>query len=145
MADKTARNKRGRPPFKPTSAMRLSVERMLSCGDSQNSVARALGIDADTLRKHFPEELATGAARRRRQVVDAIFAGVSEGNASLIRRAEEMTRSAAAQDEAGEQPSPPRPQPGDRRGKKEIRRDEAIKAGENSAWGDDLKPLPGAH
>lgn len=123
--------------------MRLSVERMLACGDAQNVVARALGIDDDTLRKHFVEEIANGAAKRRRQVVDAVFAGVDEGNASLIRKAEEMTRASAAQDGVRD-PADKRTAPGvDRRGKKEIRRDEASMAGEGSEWGEDLKPLRG--
>ncbi len=124
--------------------MRLSVERMMACGDSQNTVARALGIDDGSLRKHFAEEIATGGARRRRQVVDAIFAGVGKGNAALIRRAEEMTRASSAQ-EAIRDPDQPPPAVADRRGKKEIRRDEATTAGEGSEWGTDLSPLPGTH
>jgi hypothetical protein len=142
------RRRRGRPSFKPTRAMRLSVERMLACGDSQSTVARALGIDDDTLRKYFVSELATGAARRRRQVVDAIFDGVGDRNASLIRRAEEMTRAAAAQEAVRDADQPPATAATpvtDRRGKKEIRRDEAATAGEGSEWGEDLKPVPGTH
>lgn len=123
--------------------MRLSVERMLACGDAQNSVARALGIDDDTLRKHFAEEIATGAAKRRLQVVNAVFDGVREGNASLIRKAEEMTRAAAAQAGIRDPLDQPTASGVDRRGKKEIRRDEAATAGEGSEWGEDLKPLRG--
>lgn len=151
MPEKIRRRKarqRGRPSFKPTRAMRLSVERMLACGDSQNTVARALGIDDDTLRKHFAEELATGGARRRRQVVDAIFDGVREGNAALIRRAEEMTRAAAAEEairDTADQPATAPRSTVDRRGKKEIRRDEATIAGEGTEWGEDLKPLAGTN
>ena len=141
MAKRKLKRSVGRPAFKPTRAMRLSVERMLACGDSQNTVARALGIDDDTLRKHFAEEIATGAAKRRRQVVDAVFAGVDEGNASLIRKAEEMTRAGAAQSSVrDERPEVNRT---DKRGKKEIQRDEAATAGEGSEWGEDLKPLRG--
>lgn len=136
---------RGRPAFNPTRAMRISVERMLACGDSQETIAKALGIDDGTLRKHFADEICTGAARRRRQVVDAIFEGVAAGNAGLIRRAEEITRAAAAQDTARNSPEKPGAPAVDRRGKKEIRRDQAATAGEGSPWGDDLKPLPGAH
>ncbi len=135
---------RGRPPFKPTAAQRLSCERMLASGDSQNTVARALGIDPDTLQKHFAEEIATGGARRRRQVVDAIFAGVGKGNAALIRRAEEMTRASSAQ-EGIRDPDQPPPAVADRRGKKETRRDEAAIAGEGTEWSEDLKPLPGTN
>lgn len=143
MATRKAKRGRGRPAFNPTRAMRLSVERMLACGDSQNVVARALGIDDDTLRKHFAEEIATGAAKRRREVVDAVFDGVKANNASLIRKAEEMTRVASAQDSIRDAADRPAPVGIDRRGKKEIRRDEAVTAGEGSEWGEDLKPLRG--
>ena len=148
MAKKLARTKprtRGRPPFHPTRAMRLSVERMLACGDTQETIAKALGIDDGTLRKHFGEEISTGAARRRRQVVDAIFEGVAAGNAGLIPRAEEITRAAAAQDTARSSPEKPGASAVDRRGKKEIRRDEAATAGGGSEWADDLKPLARTH
>lgn len=131
---------RGRPAFKPTPRMRVTVERMLACGDSQNTVARALGIDDDTLRKHFGEEIANGAAKRRLEVVNAIFDGVKAKNASLIRRAEEMTRIAAAAVDVRADEQAPRI---DKRGKKEVRRDEALAAGEDGEWGEDLKPLPG--
>lgn len=137
-----AKRGRGRPAFKPTPRMRVTVERMLACGDSQNTVARALGIDDDTLRKHFAEEIANGAAKRRLEVVNAIFDGVKAKNASLIRRAEEMTRIASVQ--ADLRPDDPAPGPRtDKRGKKEVRRDEALAAGEDSEWGEDLKPLRG--
>ena len=148
MAKKLARTRprtRGRPAFNPTREMRISVERMLACGDSQETIAKALGIDDGTLRKRFAEEISKGAARRRRQVVDAMFEGVAAGNAGLIRRAEEITRAAAAQDAARSGHEKPGAPAVDRRGKKEIRRDQAATAGEGSAWGDDLKPLPGAH
>lgn len=137
------RRKRGRPAFAPTPVMRTTVERMLACGDSQNTIARSLGIDDDTLRKHFPEELANGAARRRREVVDWLFKGARAGNSALIKRVEEMTRAVSATaDIVGDEAAPERPAI-DKRGKKEIRRDQALVAGEDSEWGEDLKPLPG--
>lgn len=136
------RKKMGRPPFKPTRKMRTSVERMCAVGDSQDTIARALGIDRNTLAKHFHEELLTGAAKRRREVVDMIFDGASNGNASLIKRAEEMSRAATADtgNREPEQPAPKVP----KLGKREAQQQEAIGAGKGSDWGDDLAPLPGA-
>ena len=136
------KRRRGRPAFKPTRATRVTVERMLACGDSQNTIARALGIDDDTLRKHFPEEILNGAAKRRREIVDLLFDGARAKNASLIKRVEEMTRGAAAQGDALQGGEASR-SAADKRGKKEVRRDEALVAGEGSEWGEDLKPLPG--
>lgn len=136
---------RGRPVFKPTPAMKRSVERMVACGDSQETIARALGIDDETLRKHFGEELKTGYAKRRRQVVDLLFEGAEKGNASLIKRVEEMTRlqGAAADFAQGDNVHVQAPTRVLRRGKKEMQQEEALTAGINSEWGDDLAPLAG--
>ncbi|EFG6100970.1 hypothetical protein BMP26_005299, partial [Escherichia coli] len=87
-----AKRPRGRPPFKPTLAQRRVVEQMVSVGDSKEMVARAIGIDVDTLDKHFPEELLNGAAKKRREVLDMLYKGAKKGNASLIKKLEEMTR-----------------------------------------------------
>lgn len=132
----------GRPPFKPTRGQRLSVERMCAVGDSHDTIARAIGIDANTLRKHFAEELATGSAKRRRQVVDLVFTGAEKGNATLIKRAEEMTRVASADIGEQEEPKAPKLQ---KLGKREIVQQEAREAGKGGEWGDDLEPLPGAN
>jgi len=63
----------GRPPYKPTIETRRIVEEMKFCGGSENTIARALGIDPDTLRKHFTDELADGHAQRRKEVVGLLF------------------------------------------------------------------------
>jgi hypothetical protein len=127
--------------------MRTTVERMVACGDSQETIARALGIEDDTLRKHFGDELKTGYAKRRRQAVDLLFDGAAKGNASLIKRVEEMTRLAGAAADF-DRPDAPRPAAGSRKvkanklGKKEIAHDKAMVAGSDSDWGDDLRPPP---
>lgn len=142
----TAKRGRGRPSFVPTPALRRTVERMIACGDTHDVVARALGIDPNTLRKHFESELAHGYAKKRREIVDMLFDGAKKGNASLIKRVEEMTRLAGpaadfeARDPAGTEQKRTR-QPV--KGKKEVQRDEAMNAGLSSDWGDDLPVLPG--
>lgn len=140
MATRKRRRQRGRPPFKATPARRRTVERMCACGDSHYTIARALEIDDDTLRKHFSEELAGGAAKRRREVVEMVFNGASAGNATLIKRLEEMTRASSAEvdprDAGTGAARPPK------LGKKEVQRQDAMAAGEGSDWGDDLKPPP---
>ncbi|MBR2689180.1 MAG: hypothetical protein IKE42_15110 [Aquamicrobium sp.] len=144
-----AKRPRGRPQFKPTAAQRRTVEQMVSCGDSKRMIARALKIDEDTLGKHFLEELENGAARKRREVLDMLYKGAKKGNATLIKRLEEMTRISGAK-ENFDQPEKPRgkaaapAQPrAPKLGKKEIQREAAMAAGQNSEWGDDLAPLPG--
>ncbi len=138
-----ARKKRGRPPFKPTAALRLTVERMRACGDTHDTIARALGIDDDTLRKHFPGELLNGSARQRRKVVEAVFRGVDNDNATLIKRAEEMTRASAGSADLDGETRPEKPPRQRKLGKKEVQHQEALAAGADSEWGEDLQPPPG--
>lgn len=132
--------KRGRPAYRPTKAARTTVERMLSVGDSQETVARALGIDPKTLRVHFADELANGAARQRLAVVNMVYRGAKAGNASLIKRVEEMTRASSSVVD-GEVATKPARQT--KLGKKEVQHQDALTAGHGNDWGDDLAPLPG--
>ena len=138
---------RGRPAFKPTAAQRRTVEQMISCGDSKAMIARAIRIDADTLDKHFAEELLNGAAKKRREVLDMLYRGAKKGNATLIRRLEEMTRIAGAKEDF-EQLEKPKgqtvpPARAVRPGKKEIVHQEALAAGIGSEWEEDLQPQSG--
>ncbi len=87
---------RGRPPYKPTIEARQTVEEMKFCGESDNTIARALGIDPDTLRKHFPDELADGHAQRRKEVIGLLFSSARSGNVSAQKKLEEMGRAAGA-------------------------------------------------
>lgn len=128
----------GRPAYRPTKADAATVERMCSVGDSQDTIARALGIDPKTLRKHFADELLNGAARQRRKVVEMVYRGAAKGNASLIKRIEEMTRASSAVLDAEDAPRATR-QP--KLGKKEAAQQDALTAGAGNEWGDDLAPL----
>ena len=70
-----------------------------------------------------------------------VFDGAKAGNASLIKRLEEMTRlSAAAAEIDSDAPARARPP---KLGKKQIQQQEALAAGADSEWGSDLAPPPG--
>ena len=90
--------KGGRPPYKPTLEGRQRVEEMKFCGESDNCIARALGIDVDTLRKHFEDELQDGHAQRRSEVIGLMFDAARKGNVSAMKRLDEMGRAAGAAD-----------------------------------------------
>jgi hypothetical protein len=49
------------------------VEALAVCGSSQESIARVLGIDAKTLRKHFRDVLDTSADKADAQVAASLF------------------------------------------------------------------------
>jgi hypothetical protein len=80
----------GRKPFSPSIDQRITVERMKFCGESDATIARALRVDVGTLRKHFVDELENGYAHRRKEVIDLMFEAARQGNASMMRRLEEI-------------------------------------------------------
>lgn len=86
----------GRPPYRPSLADRQTVEEMKFVGESDNTIARALGIDPDTLRKHFADEIADGHAQRRKEVVGLLFKSARDGNVAAQKKLEEMGRVAGA-------------------------------------------------
>lgn len=109
----------GRPEFKPTAAHRRKVEELVSCGVSQEDCARAIGISKPTLVKHFEEELACGAAKKRAEVIGLLYKSAKKGNVSAQRTLEGMTRAVAAEEavrsRAGKgqgRPAAPAPKPG---------------------------------
>lgn len=141
----TPKRGRGRPAFVPTTAQRRTVAEMAAVGESHDTIARALGINRETLAKYFDAELTTGAAKKRMQVIAWMFKFAAKGNATLLKQLAERTGAAVGREEFdksvdAKMPSPPR-RP--KLGKKEIQREEAFTAGLNSEWGEDLAPLPG--
>lgn len=68
-----AKRPAGRPVHKPTSRRRGEVSALTSYGVPQDEIARHLGIDAKTLRKHYRDELDCGALRRNQQVAKFLF------------------------------------------------------------------------
>lgn len=124
----------GRPRFQPTASQRRQVEQMAAAAMPHDLVAMALGIARGTLTRHFKDELKAGCARRRAEVVDLLFRAGRAGNVSALRRLEDLTRFALAQQEYGAQPASPQ------LGKKAQAEAEARSAGEGTDWGDDLTP-----
>ncbi|ESY89028.1 hypothetical protein X739_00585 [Mesorhizobium sp. LNHC220B00] len=123
---------------------------MRSCGESEATIARSLGVDSDTLRKHCADELDSGFSHRRREVIGLLYKSARNGNVTAQKRLEEMTRLAGAAEEfeakqkdAGAAAAPVAPPRATKRGKKEVQHDEALNAGLNSEWGEDLAPLSG--
>lgn len=79
---------------------RMTVERMASCGEGDETIARAFGITVEALRKTFDDELKNGAARQRRAVIDMLYKNAEGGNISAQKRLEEMQREALMPAEA---------------------------------------------
>ena len=89
-------SKGGRPSYRPSLEDRATVEELKFVGESDNTIARALGIDPDTLRKHFADELADGHAQRRKEVIGLLFKSARDGNVAAQKKLEEMGRASGA-------------------------------------------------
>lgn len=133
----SAKSSGGRAEFSPSKEQREKVEVLICANESEEDIARVLGISRPTLRKHFKEEIATGQAKRRAEVIMAQFRAAVGGNVS-------------AQDKFLKQCSGPaplqvladKPVKQAKLGKKEIEHAAAATAGADSEWGDDLA-VPG--
>lgn len=82
----------GRPPFFASADDRARVAEMASCAMPQADIARVIGCTMPTLRKHFREELSTGAAVKRAEIVGLLYANARAGNVSAQKHLEIMTR-----------------------------------------------------
>jgi hypothetical protein len=79
--------KPGRPPFKPTDAMRAMVRQLVAFGMTQECICSMVGalaqiepISPETLRKHFAAELKHGLQEAIIKVASALFTNAMTGN-----------------------------------------------------------------
>ncbi len=148
-ARKPSRRPRGRPQHKPTAATRKKVEELRMCNMSHDNIALVIGIERDTLTKHYPDELEHGTARRLGELYAMTFRDARKGNAAARKMLMELGRLAAAAQglippgaaAGAEAPQPVVPATG-KAGKKELALAAAETAGQNSDWGNDLTAPP---
>jgi len=69
----------GRRKYEPTDKDLRTVEAMAVCGMPQESIARVLGIDGKTLRKHFRVLLDTSADKADAQVGATLYKLATSG------------------------------------------------------------------
>jgi AcrR family transcriptional regulator len=117
----------GRPPFEPNKSHRRQVSIAAGGGMTYEAIAAALEISVPTLRKYFAQELASGAAKRRLEILSAMFKAAKEGNVSA-------QKAYIAAGEPNNVAPPPVPQP-DKPGKKETADEQAKTAAAGTAWG----------
>ena len=81
-----ARENAGRMPFEPTDAERKQVEALSGYGLPIEQIAVLIrnGIDADTLRKHFSEELISGKAKANGQIGKTLFQKAMGGDTTAM-------------------------------------------------------------
>jgi hypothetical protein len=69
----------GRKKYEPTEKDLRVVETMAGCGMPQDAIARAMGIDSKTLRKHFRRTLDSSADKADAQVAATLFKLATSG------------------------------------------------------------------
>lgn len=114
----------GRPPHKPDDASRAKVLALKGIGANNTTIARQIGIDRNTLAKHYPEELEAGpdfANSLVAQKLHTIATGGAQGApfSAVVRAAtfwmerragwtkDDTKRPAATQDVFGKPVTPP--------------------------------------
>ncbi len=126
MTKKTTTARRGRPPFAATPTLRRKVSELTACGMSQDDIARAIGCSSPTLVVHFADELTTGRARRRAEVIGLLFRQARRGNVTAQKALEQLTGMSP--------PGSPAPQAARKSGKKEQAEIDAGTAAEGTEW-----------
>jgi len=135
-------SKRGRPPFSPTAKHRDRVMLLAAGGIPQPAIAAVLGCCERTLRSCFKTELETGRGVARARVLEQLAAAAKRGNVSAMKAL------AAAFDRGGHQEQIASETAAERReraarermSKKQLLQRDALMAGQDSDWGDDLLP-----
>jgi hypothetical protein len=74
--------RRGRPPHRPTGETRRQVEAMAALFLSQENMGAILGVSDDTLRRHYPAELARGVAQGQHGIASGLHRLMEKGNAA---------------------------------------------------------------
>jgi hypothetical protein len=70
----------GRRAHKPDPLQRRQVEAMAAYGIPEFDIARVVGVDPKTLRKHYPDELDLGETKANAQVAGYLYNAAKGGN-----------------------------------------------------------------
>lgn len=126
------RERWGRPAFAKTKENQELVALLRAAGWKQERIARYLGCDEKTLRKHFSRELEMGTDLIEGMALEVTLKKMRAGNSVAVARILDMV------DNKGH-PAPPSPKPTaqkpEKLGKKETADIEARTAHEGTEWG----------
>lgn len=84
------RDRRGRPSYAKTKENQQFVAARAAAGWSQSRIAADMGIDDDTLRKHFSGELQNGRVYIEGMMIDVLTQKMREGHVPSMRLLKEM-------------------------------------------------------
>lgn len=137
----------GPKPFKPTNKQRQDVRLYKASGLTEPAIAEAIGICQNTLRKYFANELDVARGVERARNLKRLEAAANKGNVTAMKALHVIFDKGEAADllndpdyDATRQAQREEKVRG-RVSKKDLELQDALQAGENSEWGDDLAPL----
>jgi predicted transcriptional regulator len=84
------RDRRGRPSFAKTKENQMFVAARAAAGWSHERIATDMGINDDTLRKHFSGELQNGRVYLEGMMIDVLTQRMREGHVPSIRMLKEI-------------------------------------------------------
>jgi predicted transcriptional regulator len=89
------RERRGRPSYKKSEENQRFVEVRAAAGWTHEMIAQDMGIDSDTLRKHFSAELELGRVKTEGMMLDVLLRKAREGHVPSVRELRERIERAA--------------------------------------------------
>lgn len=126
------RDRWGRPSYAKCKENQQLVATLKAAGWSQRRIARYLGCDEKTLRKHFSRELDAGADLIEGEALQVIVAKMRQGNLPAAKRILDLTA------DARPAPPPARPQPDQEPPEKLGKKDQLVADARapSGRWGD---------
>ena len=74
----------GRPPYVFTDEQRELVTRATMAGVPQKVTAKLIGINAETLRKHFSDQLQEGESHKKVRAVELLWDKIEGGDTACL-------------------------------------------------------------
>ena len=89
------RERRGRPSYAKTQENQRFVEVRAAAGWTQKMIAADMGIDEDTLRKHFSAEMEMGQVKVQGMLLDVLLQKARAGHVPSVRHLQDHMAKAA--------------------------------------------------
>lgn len=109
--------------FKPTKGQRADVRLMAAAGMSEEAISAVIGVQRQTLRKHFADDLLTGHSKEMAANLKRLKGAANDGNVAAMKALDAKFDVLP--------PQAPKPEP---LGKKEALQQEAQKGHEGTEW-----------
>jgi hypothetical protein len=140
-----AARKRGPAPLRPTAAQRRDAQLLMAGGIGEEGIAAIFQLSVNCLRKHFADELLHGRAQKRAENLRRLERAAEEGAVTAMRVLQLVYDKAEAREQHARESAAERRERAEaavrqRVSKRQLLERDALTAGLDSDWGDDLLP-----